>query len=427
MTATRAPRPIRHLRWYIGGLLFVVTVINYVDRQVFSILAPELQRTVGWSELDYGRMVIAFQVSYGAGMLVAGRLLDRIGTKVGLALSVLVWSLVAGAHALARTPLGFGVARLALGLGEAANFPAALRAVTEWFPASERALATGLFNSGVALGAVVASIVVPLVAASYGWQSAFLVTAAAGLLWLPAWWWLYHSRATHPRLAAGERAFIGDAGGPDAEAGARPSWATLLRYRQTWAYAATKSIGDPIWWFYLFWLPKFLSEDHGITGTAVIPYLTAVYVAADVGCLAGGWASSALVKRGWSVNGARKGTMAILAAVMTPMVVAAGFASDATVAIALIAVACGCHQAWSTLVFTIASDLFPTRAVGSVAGFGGFLAGMVSIVAAELIGRLLQQDASYYLPIFFVAGLLYPLGLLVFHLLSPKMVLADLP
>lgn len=424
---TPSPRPIRHLRWYIGGLLFVVTVVNYVDRQVFSILAPELQKTVGWSELDYGRMVIAFQLSYGVGMLVAGRLLDRIGTKVGLALSVLAWSLVAAAHAFARTPLGFGLARLALGLGEAANFPAAVRAVTEWFPASERALATGLFNSGVALGAVVASVVVPLVAASYGWQSAFLVTGTVGVLWLPAWWWLYHDRATHPRLSAEERALIGQAGGPSSGADVRFSWATLLRYRQTWAYAATKSIGDPIWWFYLFWLPKFLSEDHGITGTAVIPYLTAVYIAADIGCLAGGWASGAFVKRGWSVNRARKGTMAILAAIMTPMVVAAGLASDVNVAITLIAIACGCHQAWSTLVFTIASDLFPTRAVGSVAGIGGFVAGMVSIVAAELIGRLLQQDASYYLPIFVVAGLLYPLGLLVFHVLSPKMAVAELP
>jgi ACS family hexuronate transporter-like MFS transporter len=424
VTASASPRAIRHLRWYIGALLFIVTVINYVDRQVFSILAPELQRTIGWSELDYGRMVIAFQVSYALGMMAAGRLLDRIGTKVGLAVSVLVWSGIAAAHALARSPLGFGLARLALGVGEAANFPAALRAVTEWFPASERALATGLFNSGVALGAVVASIVVPLIAAAYGWQSAFLLTAGAGLVWLPLWIWLYQPRATHPRLSADERAHIGSAGGTSTGGGV--PWTALLGYRQTWAYAATKSIGDPIWWFYLFWLPKFLSEDHGITGTAVIPYLTAVYLAADIGCLAGGWVSGAFVKRGWSVNRARKATMAILAAITSPMVVAAGFATDVSVAIALIAVACGCHQAWSTLVFTVASDLFPTRAVGSVAGIGGCVAGVASIVAAELIGRLLQQDASYYLPVFVVAGLLYPVGLLVFHLLSPKMTPAQM-
>ena len=427
MTQPRAARPIRHLRWYIGGLLFLVTVINYVDRQVFSILAPDLQRTVGWSELDYGRMVIAFQVSYAVGMMAAGRLLDRFGTKIGLSISVLVWSLVAAGHALARTPLGFGIARLALGAGEAANFPAAVRTVTEWFPASERALATGLFNSGVALGAVVASVAVPLLAARYGWQSAFLVTAAAGLVWLPAWTWLYHDRDTHPRLSEPERALIGRAGGASAAAPLRLSWTALLGYRQTWAYAATKAIGDPIWWFYLFWLPKFLSEDHGIRGTAVIPYLTAVYLAADAGCLAGGWVSGAFVKRGWGVNRARKATMGILAAIMSPMVIAAGFTSDVTMAMGLIAIACGCHQAWSTLVFTIASDLFPTRAVGSVAGIGGFVAGMASIVAAELIGRLLQQDSSYYLPVFVAAGLLYPVGLLLFQVLSPRMEPAKLP
>ena len=418
---------IPNLRWYIGGLLFVVTVINYVDRQVFSILAPDLQKTIGWSELDYSRIVIAFQVSYAAAMMVSGRILDRIGTKLGFAIAVLFWSVAAMGHAFARTPFGFGVARFVLGVGEAANFPAAVKAVAEWFPASERALATGLFNSGVALGAVVASITVPLLAASFGWQAAFIVTGTLGLLWIPAWWVLYNERGTHPRLSARERAFIETGAGEETRASIKYSWVSLLGYRQTWAYALTKSLGDPIWWFYLFWLPKFLSEEHGIRGVDVIPYLTTVYIAADVGCLVGGYASSWLVKRGWNVNWARKTTMSLLAMIMTPTVIIAGFASDPRLAIVLIAIACGCHQAWSTLVFTIASDLFPSAAAGSVAGIGGFVAGMVSIVAAELTGRLLDTDPSYYLPVFIIAGLLYPVGLAVFHMLSPRMKVAVFP
>ncbi len=417
---------IRHLRWYIGGLLFLVTVINYVDRQVFSILAPELQRTIGWSELDYSRMVIAFQLSYAVAMMVSGRVLDRMGTKLGFALAVLFWSVTAMAHAFARTPFAFGLARFALGIGEAANFPAAVKTVAEWFPASERALATGLFNSGVALGAVVASIAVPLVAASFGWQAAFIATGALGLLWIPAWWMLYDERGAHPRLAPEERAFIEAGVGDETLSSRHYSWRTLLGYRQTWAYALTKSLGDPIWWFYLFWLPKFLSEQHGIRGVDVIPYLTTVYIAADVGCLLGGYVSSMLVRRGWNVNWARKGTMGLLAVIMTPTVISAGYASDPRLAIVLIAIACGCHQAWSTLVFTVAADLFPSSAAGSVAGIGGFVAGMVSIVAAELTGRLLDQDPSYYFPVFIVAGLLYPAGLAVFHLLSPRMNVAVL-
>jgi len=399
-------------RWSIGILLFLVTVLNYVDRQVFSILAPDLQDEIGWSELDYGRIVIAFQVAYAVAMVASGRVLDRIGTKLGLAMAVLTWSVAAAGHALARTATGFGAARFALGIGEAANFPAAIKAVAEWFPARERALATGLFNSGVALGTIIASISVPLLAAAFGWQATFLLTGAAGLAWLPIWW------ASYPGRSARQ---------PGRAAGAPPPfrWRQLLRYPQTWAYALTKSLADPIWWFYLFWLPKFLAEQFDVRGTAVIPYLTAVYVSADIGCLLGGGLSSVLVKRGWSLNRARKGTMGLLALIMTPSVIAAGMSADPWVAVGLIAVACGAHQAWSTMVFTIAADLFPSRAVGSVAGLGGFLAGMASILAAELIGRVLEGDASFYLPIFVAAGLLYPVGLLVFHTLSPRMAVAE--
>jgi ACS family hexuronate transporter-like MFS transporter len=409
VSAADACRTARR-RWVLGGLLFLVTVINYVDRQVFSILAPELQDTIGWTELDYSRIVNAFQFAYAITMVLSGRVLDRIGARIGLAASVVWWSLAEAAHALARTPLAFGFARFALGVGEAANFPAALKAVTELFRPEERALATGLFNSGVAFGTVTASIGVPLLSAAFGWRATFVATGALGLLWLPFWWLSY--RSASPTEAAGA------AQAPREPA---PSWRQLLRTRQTWAYALTKSLGDPIWWFYLFWLPKYLAAQFHVRGTAVIPYLTAVYVAADIGCLVAGGLSSALVRHGFSLNGARKGTMALLALIMTPTVIVAGSLDDPRLAIALIAVACGAHQAWSTMVFTVATDLFPRQGVGSVSGFGGFVAGMVSIGAAELIGRVLNTDATLYRPIFVAAGLLYPIALGVLHWLSPRL------
>jgi ACS family hexuronate transporter-like MFS transporter len=405
----QAPPPYlspRH-RWILGGLLFLVTVINYVDRQVFSILAPDLQEAIGWTELDYSRIVNAFQLAYAVSMVLSGAVLDRIGARLGLALSVAWWSLAEAAHALARTPVGFGIARFALGVGEAANFPAALKAVTELFPPGDRALATGLFNSGVAFGTVTASIGVPLLAASFGWRATFVATGALGLLWLPLWLVAYRRPAV-ARDAAKAR-------------GPAPSWRELLGLRQTWAYAVTKALGDPVWWFYLFWLPKYLAAQFHVRGTAVIPYLTPVFIAADVGCLAAGWLSSSFVKRGWSLNWARKGTMALLALVMTPTVIVAGSLDDPRLAIALITVACGAHQAWSTMVFTVATDLFPSRSIGSVSGFGGFFAGMVSIAAAELIGRVLNVDATLYGPIFVAAGLIYPVALGVLHWLSPRL------
>jgi ACS family hexuronate transporter-like MFS transporter len=407
---TAAPAVRHRLRWYVGGLLFVVTVINYVDRQVFSILAPDLQEEIGWSELSYSRIVNAFQLAYAVAMLATGRVLDRIGAKLGLTVAVVLWSAAEMAHAVARSAAGFGAARFALGVGEAANFPAALKTVTEWFGPKERALATGLFNSGVALGTIVAAVGVPLMAAAYGWRATFVVTGLLGVLWLPFWWVFYRQPPTQTTAV-----------------GSGLRWRELLGMRQTWAYAVTKSLGDPIWWFYLFWLPKFLAAQFDVRGTDVIPYLAAVYVAADVGCLAAGWLSSALVARGMTVNRSRKTTMGLLALIMTPSVIVAGTLTDPWFAIALIALACGAHQAWSTMVFTIATDLFPSRAVGSVAGLGGFVAGMVSIVAAELIGRVLERDATWYLPIFVTAGLIYPVALLLFHLLSPKMEPADLP
>ena len=416
---------VRNLRWYICGLVFIATVINYLDRQVFSILAPQLQKEIGWSELEYGRIVIAFQVAYAAMMLVSGRIIDRIGTKLSFSVAVVTWSVVEMAHALARSAFGFGVARFFLALTEAANFPAAAKAVSEWFGPSERALATGIFISGVGAGAIVASLMVPPLNAAVGWQWTFVATGLLGFFWFVAWAAFYRTPHEHPWLTEEERALVPVQAGTATAAGGR--WASLLGYRETWAYGLSKSLIDPIFWFLLFWLPKFLAESHGIRGVAVVPYLTAVYICADIGSMTAGFVSSALVKRGWSLNAARKVTMLALTIVASPTIVTAGFMKNPVIGITLIALACGVHQAWSAMVWTLPTDLFPSRATASVAGIGAAAASIVSIVTAEFTGRYLNLHPGYYTPIFVVAGTLYPLALLVVHLCSPKLEQVTLP
>ena len=405
-------------RWAICALLFFCTTINYIDRQVLGILAPDLQREIGWSELDYGRIVIAFQVSYAVMMLVWGGILDRIGTKVGLAIAVAWWSVAGMGTALANTAIGFGFARFLLGVGEAANFPASIKTVAEWFPKSERAFATGIFNSGTNIGAIVAPIAVPILAATWGWRAAFILTGLIGFVWLAAWMALYHPVQSHPKLTQAERRYIKD--GAEEAVGAKVPLTEVLGHRQLWAFALGKMLTDPVWWFYLFWLPKFLAAEHGIRGTALIPYLTTVYVISDIGSIVGGYLSSALIKRGWSVNSARKTALGAVAAIV-PSVILASQTRSAWTAVLLIGLATACHQAWSANIFTIASDMFPRRAVGTVVGFGGFAGGVGGILIAEFAGRVLNRDPSYYLPMFVVGGTLYAVALAVIHLLAPRL------
>jgi ACS family hexuronate transporter-like MFS transporter len=426
--ATRVDAPtlgtrVGRWRWVICALLFFCTTINYIDRQVLGILAPDLQREIGWSELDYGRIVIAFQVSYAAMMLVWGGILDRIGTKLGLAIAVTWWSLAGMGTALANSAMGFGFARFLLGVGEAANFPASIKTVAEWFPKSERAFATGIFNSGTNIGAIVAPIAVPLLAATWGWRAAFVLTGAIGFVWLAAWLLYYHSVPAHPKLTPAERAYIKD--GAEEAVGAKVPLTEVLGYRQLWAFALGKMLTDPVWWFYLFWLPKFLASEHGIRGTALIPYLTTVYIISDVGSIVGGYLSSALIKRGWSVNAARKTALGAVAAIV-PSVILASQTRSAWTAVLLIGLATACHQAWSANIFTLASDMFPRRAVGTVVGFGGFAGGVGGILIAEFAGRVLNRDPSYYLPMFIVGGTLYAVALAVIHLLAPRLEPAQL-
>ena len=426
MTIPAASRPdasfvgsrIGRWRWAICALLFFCTTINYIDRQVLGILAPDLQKEIGWSELDYGRIVIAFQVSYAVMMLVWGGILDRIGTKLGLAIAVAWWSVAGMGTALANSAVGFGFARFLLGVGEAANFPASIKTVAEWFPKSERALATGIFNSGTNIGAIVAPITVPLLAAVWGWRAAFILTGLIGFIWLAAWLALYHSVQSHPKLTQAERTYIKD--GAEEAGGAKVPLTEVLGHRQLWAFALGKMLTDPVWWFYLFWLPKFLAAEHGIRGTALIPYLTTVYIISDIGSIVGGYLSSALIKRGWSVNSARKTALGAVAAIV-PSVILASQTRSAWTAVLLIGLATACHQAWSANIFTIASDMFPRRAVGTVVGFGGFAGGVGGILIAEFAGRVLNRDPSYYLPMFVVGGTLYAVALAVIHLLAPRL------
>ena len=427
-TAARLDSPVvasrvGRWRWVICALLFFATTINYIDRQVLGILAPDLQREIGWSELDYGRIVIAFQVSYAVMMLVWGGILDRVGTKVGLGLAVAWWSLAGMGTAFARSAFGFGFARFMLGVGEAANFPASIKTVAEWFPKSERAFATGIFNSGTNIGAVVAPLTVPVLAALWGWRAAFIMTGAIGFVWLAAWWAFYHSVQTHPHIKPEERAFIKD--GADDTVTAKVSLTEVLGHRQLWAFALGKMLTDPVWWFYLFWLPKFLATEHGIRGLALTPYLTTVYLIADVGSIFGGYLSSTLIKRGWTVNGARKTAMCIFACII-PSVIFASQTSSAWTAVLLIGLATACHQGWSANMFTLASDMFPRRAVGTVVGFGGFAGGVGGILIAEFAGRVLNRDPSYYLPMFIVGGTLYLVALAVIHTLAPRLQQAKL-
>jgi ACS family hexuronate transporter-like MFS transporter len=414
--ATQAGGRVGHFRWVVCALLFFGTTVNYIDRQVLGILAPELQRTIGWSEAEYGYIVTAFQAAYALGLLAAGRLLDRIGTKLGYAAALIFWSLAAMAHALARTPFGFGAARFALGLGEAANFPAAIKSVAEWFPKKERAFATGIFNAGTNVGAIVAPAVVPWIALSFSWQWAFILTGAFGFSWLILWFWLYEAPEKSHRLSPAEFAYIRS---DPAEPVVHMPWLSLLGYRQTWVFAIGKFMTDPIWWFYLYWIPKFLNERHGITLSQMGPPLIAIYLIADVGSVGGGWLSSHLVKRGWSLNRARKTTMLAMALCVMPIVFAA-HVSSVWSAVALVGLAAAAHQGWSANMFTIASDMFPRRATGSVVGIGGMAGAVGGMLIATATGWILELTHSYML-VFFLAGATYLAALLVIHLISPRL------
>jgi ACS family hexuronate transporter-like MFS transporter len=436
----RLPWRDGHVRWGICALLFFAATINYVDRQVIGILKPTLQSQFGWSEIDYGDIVFAFQLAYALGFIVAGRIIDRIGTRRGFSLAIVVWSIAAIAHAEApvfgsavaaglamfglaysASVAGFMAARFALGLGEAGNFPAAIKTVAEWFPRQERAFATGLFNAGTNVGALVTPLVVPWITLAFGWYWAFVATGAVGFAWLFFWVRQYHAPGRHPRIGHTELAYIQ---ADPAEPAARVSWRTLLPHRQTWAFALAKFMTDPIWWLYLFWIPDFLNRVHGIDLRSVGLPLVIIYIVADVGSIGGGWLSSWLIGRGWSVNAARKTAMLVCALAVTPIMFAARVES-LWLSVALVSLAAAAHQGWSANVYTIASDTFPTPAVASLVGFGGMAGAIGGMLIAKVTAAILDFSGSY-VPVFMIAGLAYLLALVVVHALAPTLARARL-
>jgi ACS family hexuronate transporter-like MFS transporter len=404
-------------RWVICGLLFLATTINYIDRQVISILAPTLTAEFHWSETDYARIISWFSFAYAFGYLLMGRLSDLIGVRRGYAISIAGWSIAAMAHAFVRTIPGFSFARAALGLTEGGNFPSAIKAVAEWFPRKERAFATGLFNSGSNIGAVAAPILVPWITLTWGWQEAFIATGSVGFLWLLLWWLIYRSPDDQPRVTPAELAYI-RSDPPDPKE--HISWLRLLGYRQTWAYMVAKLMTDPVWWFYLYWLPKFLDRNFGVKLAALTLPLVVIYGIADFGSVGGGWISGFFMKRGWSVNRGRKVAMLIAALLAIPTVFAPA-AKSMWVAVLIVGVAAAAQQWWSANLFTTASDMFPRRAVASVVGLGGFVGAMAAVFFQRLTGYILQVTDSNYSIIFIMCGSAYVLGLLFFHLLVPRL------
>ena len=401
----------------ICALLFFATTINYIDRQVLGILAPTLTAELGWTETEYAAIVSWFSFAYAFGYLLMGRVTDALGVKTGYALAIIGWSVAAMAHAFARTVGGFSIARAALGFTEGGNFPTAIKAVAEWFPSKERAFATGIFNAGTNVGAVIAPLVVPWITLTWGWRWAFIVTGAIGFLWLVAWWAVYRPPEEHPRVSRAELAYIRS---DPSESAARIAWLTLLGKRQTWAYLAAKICSDPIWWFYLFWLPKFLDANFGVKLAGLALPLVVIYGVADVGSVAGGWFSGFLMSRGMSANLARKATLGLAALAIVPTM----FATRATTmwgAVAIVSVAAAAHQWWSANLFTTASDMFPRRAIASVVGLGGFAGAMAGVLFQRLTGHLLETTGGNYDVILIICGSAYVVGLLLFHLLSPRM------
>jgi len=409
---------IGRYRWVICGLLFFATTVNYVDRQVLGILSKDLKASIGWTEVDYGNIVAAFNAAYAFGLLLAGRLMDKVGTRVGYTLAIIWWSLAAMGHALARTPFGFGVARAFLGIGEAGNFPAAIKTVAEWFPKKERAFATGIFNAGSNVGAIVAPLTVPWIATHLGWQWAFILTGAIGLLWLVFWLPLYNRPEKHPKVTKAELAHI-QSDPPDPPAIKVP-WVKLIPHRQTSAFAIGKYLTDPIWWFYLYWIPNFLRDNHGLDLTTIGLPLIAIYLVADIGSIGGGWLSSTFIKRGWTINRARKTAMLICAIAVTPIVFASNV-KNLWVAVGLIGLAAAAHQGWSANLFTTTSDMFPRRAVGSVVGIGGMAGALGGATMAVATGVILQSTGQNYTIVFMIAGTAYLVALLVIHLLAPRL------
>lgn len=412
---------VGHFRWVICTLLLLGVTKNYMDRQVLGVLKTTLQHNLGWNEIDYSNLVFVFQAAYAAGMVPMGRLMDRLGTRFGYALAMVFWSVASMAHAAGNSLSSFFLARAALGLGEAGVFPASIKAVAEWFPRKERALATGVFNAGSNIGAILSPLLAAWITVRWGWRAAFILTGSLGFIWLLFWLLLYRKPQEHSLLSKAELDYIRC---DPQEAVAKIKWSRLLPHRQTWAFILGKFTTDPIWWFLLFWIPDFLQRDHGLRLTQIGVPIMVIYLMADVGSVAGGWLSSRLIHLGKSVNFARKIAMLACALSVVPIVFAYRVES-LWGAVLLIGLAAAAHQGFSANLFTLPSDLFPAQAVGSVVGIGGMAGAIGGMFMAKIVGYVLQWTGSYSIP-FFIAGTAYLLSLAIIQVLAPRLESADL-
>lgn len=420
-TASAAGR-VSHVRWLICGLLFLATVIAYVDRSVLSFLEKTLQSVIpGLNSLTYAHIMVGFMIAYGIGLAVAGGLTDKLGTRRAFALAILLWSFAAMLPAFIASVHGFLVAMVLLGLAEAANFPACIRTVAEWFPQAERALATALFNSGANVGTMVVPFVVVFFTMRFGWRQAFLATGAMGFLWLFLWLWIYKKPEAHPGVSPAELRHIQSG---HAESPAGIAWRHLLPVKETWAFAIGKFLTDPIWWFWLFWLPRYLEGTfHLKLGPTSIPFAT-VYLISIVGSIGAGWLPARFLRRGHTANWSRKITMLICALAVVP-VIFAPYSHSLWVVVALVGLAAAAHQGWSANIFTIPSDVFPKTAVASVVGIGGLAGAIGGALFQELAGVVVHRTHSY-LPLFAIACVIYLLALGIMHLLTPRLAPARL-
>jgi ACS family hexuronate transporter-like MFS transporter len=405
-----------HFRWVICAVLFFGMTKNYMDRQVLAVLKTNLQHQFGWNEIDYGNLVFAFQTAYALGMLVVGRFIDRLGTRRGYAITMAFWSLASMAHGLASSLTGFLVARFALGFGESGVFPASLKAVAEWFPKKERALATGIFNAGTNVGAALTPLIVPLIYVRWGWRGCFFAVGAIGFVGLALWLWLYRPPEQHANCSEKELEYIRSDGGKSV---GKTRLTEIIWNRQTWAFVSGKFLIDPIWWFYLFWIPDFLERRHGLSLRQIGLPILVIYLLADVGSVAGGWLSSFLLHHGKSVNMARKTALLVCALSIVPIIFAARVEST-WAAVLLIGLATAGHQGFSTNLLTLPSDMFPAASVATVAGFGGAAGAIGGMLIAQVVGHILQWTGSYTIP-FFIAGSAYLIALGVIQVLAPRL------
>jgi MFS transporter, ACS family, hexuronate transporter len=415
VTVAAASRAGRY-RWTICALLFAATAINYIDRQILGVLKPSLQAEMQWSEQDFASIVFWFQLAYALGYIAFGKVVDVLGARLGFSIAVAIWTVAHMAHGLASSITQFALARVGLGIGEAGNFPSGIKAVTEWFPQQERSFAIGIFNAGANVGAIITPLIVPIIVLAFDWRMAFYLTGLLGIIWMIAWWVMYRRPREQARCSAAELAWI-ESDPPDPVAPI--AWNQLLVKRETWAYALGKFCIDPIWWFFLFWLPGYLFQRYNLDLKSFGLPLAAIYLLSDVGSVAGGWMSSRMIKHGWSVNSARKLTM-LACAVCTAPIFFAQDVSSLWGAVLLIGLATAGHQAFSATLYTFPSDVFPRNAVGSVVGIGGTLGAIGGMSMALFTGYILESTHSYAL-LFAICATAYFLAVAIVHLLSPRL------